>query len=124
MMAVTNITSMQQFQNMMNNSNQKPLFIDFTAEWCGPCKMIASRIEEFAKQYPNIQFIRIDVDEFDEIVTKYKIQAMPTFIAMFNETELFRIMGAKEKYLVLYLEELHKKIGTGQHPFNNDRCKL
>jgi thiol-disulfide isomerase/thioredoxin len=39
------------------------VFVDFFAEWCGPCKMVAPKIHEFAKTYPNIIFVKIDVDE-------------------------------------------------------------
>ncbi|KAF7315205.1 Thioredoxin h [Mycena indigotica] len=56
--------------------------VDFHAEWCQPCKMIAPRYNALASDYPQAVFLRVDVDEQKAIAAKYQITAMPTFLAI------------------------------------------
>ena len=54
--------------------------IDFMAQWCGPCKMIAPKIKKLAEIYPSVKFIKVDVDRVDSaFVQSEDISAMPTF---------------------------------------------
>jgi len=68
--------------------------IDFTASWCGPCKMIAPKYEAFCSQYPSIVFLKVDVDEQPAITQKYGIEAMPTFIFLQNGQKVDQLTGA------------------------------
>ena len=68
--------------------------IDFFATWCGPCKKIAPAFEQLATVYPSIVFLKVDVDESAELVDKYGIQAMPTFIFLKEGVVVKRIEGA------------------------------
>ena len=70
------------------------VIIDFFATWCGPCKKIAPAFEKLAEVYPSIVFLKVDVDESPELVDKYEIQAMPTFLFMKNGVVVKRIEGA------------------------------
>lgn len=68
--------------------------IDFFATWCGPCKKIAPAFEQLATVYPSIVFLKVDVDESAELVDKYGVQAMPTFVFLKDGVVVKRIEGA------------------------------
>eukprot|EP01084_Bolivina_argentea_P137250 241722_1 len=89
---VVNVTTTDVFNGYLEQS--KPLLIDFYATWCGPCKMIAPKIEQLSHEYPNVQFLKVDVDKMQALSQKYQIQAMPTFIFIKNKQVIARIQGA------------------------------
>ena len=53
--------------------------MDFTASWCGPCKMIGPYFEELAGKFPGVVFVKVDVDDLDDVAAECGISAMPTF---------------------------------------------
>ena len=55
------------------------LLVDFTATWCGPCKAIGPYFEELAAKFPDVTFVKVDVDELDDVAASCGISAMPTF---------------------------------------------
>ncbi|KAL8106242.1 thioredoxin H2-like [Apium graveolens] len=81
----------------------KLMVIDFTASWCRPCHMMEPIIRDFAATYLDVQFIKIDVDELDDVAREYGVQAMPTFILIKKGKEIDKFVGAKK-------DELQKKI--------------
>ncbi len=84
-----------------------PVFIDFWAEWCMPCKMMLPIVEELAKEYENkIKFGKINVDEENELAEKYMIMSIPTFLFMKNGEVIDKIIGAVPKSLLV--EKLNK----------------
>ena len=54
--------------------------VDFYANWCGPCKMLAPIIEDLAKELDDVSFVKINVDENDELAREYSIMSIPTLI--------------------------------------------
>ena len=76
-----------------------PVVIDFFATWCGPCKRIAPTYEKLAEAFPNIAFLKVDVDESGELVNMFNISAMPTFVFLKNGKEILRVEGADMKGL-------------------------
>ena len=73
------------------------ILIDFWAEWCGPCKMMAPVFEELNLQEERVKFCRVNVDEEEELSRIFGIQSIPTFIAVQNCRTLTGIVGACEK---------------------------
>jgi len=70
----------QSFQNDVLNS-KTPVMVDFWAEWCGPCKMIAPALEELANEYEGkITVAKINIDENPQVPTKYGVRGIPTLM--------------------------------------------
>lgn len=83
----------------------KLTIIDFTATWCGPCKMIAPVYKELSEEFPNAQFIKVDVDDNPAAAQKYGVSAMPTFVFIKGGEIVDRLMGANAARLKELIEE-------------------
>ena len=93
--SVLHITSVDDFNKVVNESNGKLIVIDFTAAWCGPCKMIAPIYEEMSQEFSEgCLFLKIDVDEIPDLAEHFQVQAMPTFVFMKSFDEVGRFSGA------------------------------
>ena len=66
---------------------------DFFAVWCGPCKMMHPIFEELAQKHTNIKFVRIDIDQSENLAIDQNVQVVPTFIAYKNAKEIGRLIG-------------------------------
>jgi thioredoxin 1 len=75
-----------------------PVFVDFWAEWCGPCRMVSPVIEELASEYAGkINFVKVNVDENNEIASKYNVFSIPT-LALFSKGQIVaQQVGAASK---------------------------
>ena len=80
---VFTITSLEDFNKIAKNP---AVIVDFSATWCGPCKMISPKFEELSMQskYQNIRFAKVDVDEVPELANEYQVQSLPTFMTFKN----------------------------------------
>ncbi|MFW6135575.1 MAG: thioredoxin [Chloroflexota bacterium] len=80
----------------------KPTLVDFWAEWCGPCKMVAPVVEEIAAEYDGkLQVAKMDVDSNRGTPASYGIQGIPTLILFKDGEEATRIIGFRPKQAVL-----------------------
>ena len=78
--------------------SDKPLLLDFWAEWCGPCKMIAPILDEVAKDYGDkVQVAKINVDENQQVPDKFGIRGIPTLILFKNGQVAAQKVGALSK---------------------------
>lgn len=78
--------------------SEKPVFVDFWAEWCGPCRMVGPVVEEIAKTYSDkIKVVKLNVDENQDIAMKYGIQSIPSLLIFKNGKEIKRTIGAAPK---------------------------
>lgn len=72
--------------------------VDFWAPWCGPCKMMGPIFEELSEDYKGtLEFVKVNVDDNQEIAMKYGIQGIPCLIVMKDGEEVDRIVGFNEK---------------------------
>jgi len=94
----------QNFEQEVLKSKQ-PALVDFYADWCGPCQMIAPVIEELARDMAGKAKVgKLNVDENQAIVQKYNVMSIPTLIFFKSGREVDRVMGVQSK------EELAKKL--------------
>ena len=75
-------------------NTELPVLVDFWAEWCGPCKVMAPQFSKAALQLPNVRFIKMDSDEAPLASARYAIRSIPTLILFVEGNEISRLSGA------------------------------
>ena len=86
-------------------SASEPVLVDFWAEWCTPCKMVAPILQEIAdEQAGKIKIVKLNVDDAPDVAMKYQVMSIPTLIVFKDGQPAKRLVGAKPKGALL--EEL------------------
>ena len=106
-MAVKNEITMElteeEFKETINNSH--PLVVvDFFAEWCMPCLMLAPIIEELAERFQKVKFVQINVDDNEVLSSRYHVSSIPCLVLFKKGKEVDRIIGLRD------IEDIQEKI--------------
>ncbi|XP_028285603.1 thioredoxin b [Parambassis ranga] len=102
------VKNLAEFQAKLKEAGDRLVVVDFTASWCGPCKMIGPKFEQLSEksEYKDVIFLKVDVDNAEDVSAHYQIRAMPTFLFFRNGQKVGEVVGAKEENIVEKLNAL------------------
>lgn len=92
------IRSESEFDEIWEKS--EALVCDFSAAWCGPCKMLEPVLKKVEKEHPEVAFVKVDVDEMFDLSERLDIQAMPTLLFVRKGKVLKRIVGVESHEVI------------------------
>lgn len=85
------------------------VMVDFYAQWCGPCKMTKPIIEQLAEEIKNVKFVKVDVDQNQELSSQYQVFSIPTFLIFKDGQVVNQFVGALSKEG--FLAEINRVVG-------------
>ncbi|MDP2653033.1 MAG: thioredoxin [Candidatus Omnitrophota bacterium] len=99
-MSVLHLTEKNFDQEVLKSST--PVLVDFWAEWCGPCRMVAPIVEEIAKDLDGqLKVGKVNVDEAQELAAKYQVMSIPTLLVFKNGEVVDQMVGAMPKEMLV-----------------------
>ncbi|MGD0558534.1 MAG: thioredoxin [Streptosporangiaceae bacterium] len=98
---MTKVVTDATFEAEVLNS-EKPVVVDYWAEWCGPCRMVAPVLEEIANEHGDkLEVVKLNIDENPAVAKRYQIMAIPTMNVFSGGQVVKQIVGAKPKSALL-----------------------
>ena len=98
-MSAINVNKKNFNQEVLNSD--KPVLMDFSAPWCGPCRMVVPLVEEIAKERSDIKVVKINVDEEQELAMQFGVMSIPTLVVMKNGKIANQVTCARPKAQIL-----------------------
>jgi len=100
-MEIINLTKANFEQEALQS--EKPVLLDFYADWCGPCRMVAPIVHEIALENDGFKVCKVNVDESPELAAQYGVVSIPTLVILKNGKIHQRMTGAQNKQAILRL---------------------
>ena len=85
--------------------SERPVLIDFYADWCGPCRMVSPIVDQIAEEHPEYLVATVNVDEEEELAAKFGVTSIPTLVVMKGGRVLSQSAGYRPKAQILSLLE-------------------
>ncbi|KAI5847445.1 thioredoxin [Tricharina praecox] len=105
-MTVIKIEAADTYAQALEESKTKLVVIDFFAVWCGPCRVIAPKVDAFSNDYAEkASFYKLDVDEHQQIAAELEVRAMPTFLFFKDGKKVSEVVGANPSALKAALDK-------------------
>ena len=82
-------------------TSDKTILIDFYADWCGPCKMVAPIVHEIAEENPQYKIVKVNVDEATDLAIEFGVQSIPTLVVMKDGKIANKAIGFRSKEQIL-----------------------
>lgn len=94
------INGQEEYEEIVLNNKGK-VIIDFYADWCGPCKMLSPILEEISNENEDITVYKVNIEDNQELATKFMITSIPTLVLMNNGAQLNTLVGLRTKEDIL-----------------------
>ncbi len=85
---------------MSETNKSRVKFTKYGAEWCGPCKMMKPVINELTAEFPEVEFVDVDVDTNEELALKNNVRGIPAYFITVDDNIVWRDVGAKNKSII------------------------
>jgi len=94
------------FNEIINS--ETPVLVDFFADWCGPCKMLAPILKDVKKELgEEIKIVKIDIDKNEALAAKFQVRGVPTMLLFKNGKQLWRQSGVLQKQEIISIINSH-----------------
>ncbi len=110
---VIHATSFEKVQEVLKTVKDKPVVVDYFADWCGPCMVFAPKFKNLAAEYgANAVFMKINVDEVPDAAEAAQVSSLPTFVVYYNGARQAQCIGAVEEKLRNTIADVQKRVGS------------
>ena len=105
-MSFQQVPTLEEFQKQLADAGDKPVFVDFFATWCGKCQMLEPELEEIAENNKDKAiFLKVDVEENDEVAMEYEVECLPTLIHIKSKEKVSEMKGSKLDKIKKFFED-------------------